>query len=232
MAQLMSRRGFLATTVGAVSLSGLGTLAPAANGATKTDGATVTPTEALRFLREGNSRWVAGNPQRIDHVTHGRLLVKGQWPFAAILSCADSRVNHENVFDVAEGNHFKVRNAGNVAGDISIGSLEYAVAVLGVPLVMVLGHSGCGAVKATQSAVDTGRMPGGDIDAIIDQIRPAIERLPANHTLEQATKAYARHSAQALLDASDVVPAAVKKGRLDIVEGVHNPGTKKVQFLP
>lgn len=232
MAQLMSRRGFLVSTVGAASLAGIASLAPGAKGATQTDGTTITPTEALRFLREGNARWVAGNSQRIDQTTNGRELVKGQWPFAAILSCADSRVNPESVFDVAEGNLFNVRNAGNVAGDISIGSLEYAVAVLGVPLIMVLGHSSCGAVKATQAAVDTGRMPGGDIDAIIDQIRPAIEGLPANHTIEQATKANARHSAKELIDASAVVRAAIDKGRLDVVEGVYNLGTKRVQFLP
>ena len=70
--------------------------------------------------------------------------------FASILSCADSRVNPENVFDVRQGNLFNVRNAGNVGGDISIGSLEYSVAVLGVPLLAVLGHTGCGAVSATQ----------------------------------------------------------------------------------
>lgn len=231
MAQSMSRRGFLAATAGAAGLAGIAALALPARAATEPNGTTVKPAEALRYLREGNARWAAGDIQRVDHTTNGRELVKGQWPFAAILSCADSRVNPENIFDVTEGNLFNVRNAGNVAGDISIGSLEYAVGALGVPLVVVLGHSACGAVKATQKAVTTGEMPGGDIDAIVDQIRPAIERLPEDHTLEQAIKANARHSAKELVKASSIVRKAVDKGRLEVVEAVYDLGTKQVRFL-
>ena len=184
----------------------------------------------MRWLETGNNRWVRGDIQRVDHTPPFRDITNGQWPFASILSCADSRVNPENVFDVRQGNLFNVRNAGNVGGDISIGSLEYSVAVLGVPLLAVLGHSGCGAVSATQRYLRTGELPGGDIDAVVKAIVPAIESLPEDHTLGQAIEANAQHSARILRRQSDVIREAVDRGRLRIVHGIYDIASRRVTW--
>lgn len=226
-AEGLSRRGFLAAVAG--SAVALGAAAPAM-GATDHGGDRVTARQAMRWLERGNNRWVRGDIQRVDHTPPFRDITNGQWPFASILSCADSRVNPENVFDVRQGNLFNVRNAGNVGGDISIGSLEYSVAVLGVPLLAVLGHSGCGAVSATQRYLRTGELPGGDIDAVVKAIVPAIDSLPEDHTLGQAITANAQHSARILQRQSGVIREAVDRGRLRIVHGVYDIRSRRVTW--
>jgi carbonic anhydrase len=223
----LSRRGFLAAVAG--SAVALGAAAPA-RGATDHKGDRVTARQAMRWLETGNNRWVRGDIQRVDHTPPLRDIAKGQWPFASILSCADSRVNPENVFDVRQGNLFNVRNAGNVGGDISIGSLEYSVAVLGAPLLAVLGHSGCGAVAAAQQYLRTGELPGGDIDAVVEAIVPGIESLPEDHTLGQAIEANAEHSARILRRQSGVIREAVDSGRLRIVHGVYDLRSRRVTW--
>lgn len=226
-AEGLSRRGFLAAVAG--SAVALGAAAPAM-GATDHGGDRVTAKQAMRWLETGNNRWVRGDIQRVDHTPPLSDITKGQWPFASILSCADSRVNPENVFDVRQGNLFNVRNAGNVGGDISIGSLEYSVAVLGVPLLAVLGHSGCGAVSAAQRYLRTGELPGGDIDAVVKAIVPAIESLPDDHTLGQAIEANAQHSARILRRQSGVIREAVDRGKLRIVHGIYDIRSRRVTW--
>ncbi len=233
--QALSRRGMLLGMAGLVGAVGAGTLLkyPAiANAASDKDGTPVTSEEALAYLRAGNRRWRNGDIQQRDYTPSGKSLVNGQWPIAGIVSCADSRVNPENVFDIARGNLFNVRNAGNVAGDITIGSLEYAVAVLGIPLIVVLGHTSCGAVKATQESVSTGKMPGGDIDAIVNAIAPAIRALPAKHTLTQAISANAQQTTRELISGSEIIDSAVRAKKLLIREGVYDIATKRVTLLP
>jgi carbonic anhydrase len=188
-------------------------------GATDHGGDRVTARQAMRWLETGNNRWVRGDIQRVDHTPPFRDITNGQWPFASILSCADSRVNPENVFDVRQGNLFNVRNAGNVGGDISIGSL-----------LAVLGHSGCGAVSATQRYLRTGELPGGDIDAVVKAIVPAIDSLPEDHTLGQAIAANAQHSARILQRQSGVIREAVDRGRLRIVHGVYDIRSRRVTW--
>ena len=167
----VSRRGFLVGMAGVAGTAlAVGAAAPALAGES-THGGKYTPDKALKWLKQGNRRWVEGNIRNVDHTPPHSDTNKGQWPFASILSCSDSRVNPERVFDVQRANLFNVRNAGNIGSDgISIGSLEYSVAVLKVALVVVLGHSSCGAVSASQNTLRTGEYPGGDIDDIVNAI--------------------------------------------------------------
>jgi carbonic anhydrase len=134
----------------------------------------LTPDQALTRLQRGNARFVAGWPDHPDQSARRRREVadQGQQPFAAILTCADSRVPPEIVFDAGLGNLFVVRVAGNVLDDIVLGSLEYAVAHLHVPLIMVLGHDLCGAVTAAANGGDDAH---SHIDAIVQALQPAVK---------------------------------------------------------
>jgi len=129
---------------------------------------------ALRRLQEGNRRYVSGQPARPPDLAHARSLLaeKGQRPFAVVLGCSDSRVPPEIVFDESIGRIFTVRTAGNVADAIVVGSVEYAAEHLHAPLVVVLGHQKCGAVAAALS----GGEHGANIGAIIEQIRPSLDK--------------------------------------------------------
>lgn len=136
--------------------------------------AVVTAEEAKKLLIEGNKRFTAGLPAQKNTGSAKRLELKekGQKPFAVILTCSDSRVPPELLFDQSIGDLFVVRNAGNILDSASLGSIEYAVDHLHTPLVVVLGHDKCGAVKA---AVDGGEAPGS-IGAIIEKIKPSVEK--------------------------------------------------------
>ena len=137
------------------------------------EGSGITPDEALKKLMGGNARFMKDDKEYISWGDVRRKeLTKGQNPFAVILSCSDSRVPPEHVFDQELGDIFVVRVAGNVADPIELGSVEYAAEHLNVPLVMVLGHKKCGAVTA---AVNSGGKAEGNIGAIVKKIAPAVE---------------------------------------------------------
>jgi carbonic anhydrase len=130
---------------------------------------------AWKALKEGNERFVSG---QVEHPSQGiedrARLAHGQKPTAVVFGCADSRVAAEIIFDQGLGDMFVVRTAGHVADSAVLGSIEYAVTVLDVPLVVVLGHDNCGAVKATLSALDDGEVPGGYVRDIVERITPSI----------------------------------------------------------
>ena len=137
-----------------------------------------SPAEALERLLEGNRRFAAGEPSSADVSEARRVeLADGQEPFAAIVSCADSRVPPEIIFHQGLGDLFICRVAGNIVDEGIAGSIEYSVGVLGVSLVMVLGHEACGAVKETVNAVGSGAMISPNIDVLVAAIRPAVERV-------------------------------------------------------
>lgn len=130
---------------------------------------------ALRMLREGNLRFRSVRPEHPHEDRRRRAdLVGGQAPFAAVLSCADSRVPPELVFDQGLGDLFTVRTAGQVLDEAVLGTLSFGVAELGIGLIVVLGHSSCGAVAATLDAVDAGARPDGHVGALVDAIGPVI----------------------------------------------------------
>jgi carbonic anhydrase len=134
-----------------------------------------SPVTAWKALKEGNERFVSG---QVEHPSQGiddrARLAHGQKPTAVVFGCADSRVAAEIIFDQGLGDMFVVRTAGHVADSAVLGSIEYAVTVLDVPLVVVLGHDNCGAVKATLSALDDGEVPGGYVRDIVERITPSI----------------------------------------------------------
>jgi carbonic anhydrase len=134
------------------------------------------PVSAWKSLREGNERFVAGQP---DHPSQGiddrTRLTQGQHPTAVVFGCADSRVAAEIIFDQGLGDMFVVRTAGHVIDNAVLGSIEFAVAVLNVPLIVVLGHDSCGAVKATLTALADGAWPTGYVRDIVERVAPSIQ---------------------------------------------------------
>jgi carbonic anhydrase len=134
-----------------------------------------SPLTAWKALKEGNERFVAGQPLHPSQsVAHRASLAAGQKPTAVIFGCADSRVAAELIFDQGLGDVFVVRTAGQAIDSAVLGSIEYAVTILDVPLVVVLGHNNCGAVKATISALDEGAIPGGFVRDVVERVVPSI----------------------------------------------------------
>jgi carbonic anhydrase len=133
------------------------------------------PATAWKALKEGNERFVAGKPKHPSQsVEHRASLAAGQQPIAVILGCSDSRVAAELIFDQGLGDVFVVRTAGQALDSAVLGSIEYAVAVLNVPLIVILGHDSCGAVKAAIGAVDDGAIPGGYVRDVVERVAPSI----------------------------------------------------------
>jgi carbonic anhydrase len=176
---------------------------------------------------QGNNGFVQGKLASFDEdlaILKEHTVAK-QEPFAAVLSCADSRVPVELIFDQSIGHVFVTRVAGNVCTPEVIASLEYGATVLGVPLIMVLGHDGCGAVKA---AMDGKPVPG-QISALYAPLRPAIER--AGPDLGAAIKANAQIQAGLLCTASPVIAALVKAGKIKVVAAYYDLASGKVAIL-
>jgi carbonic anhydrase len=134
-----------------------------------------SPVTAWKALKEGNERFVAGKPQHPSQsVEHRAGLAAGQRPIAVVFGCADSRVAAELIFDQGLGDMFVVRTAGQAIGAAVLGSIEFAVTVLEVPLIVVLGHDSCGAVKAAVDAIDGGAIPGGFLRDVVERVMPSI----------------------------------------------------------
>lgn len=184
-----------------------------------------TPQKVWDEMRRGNQRFVSGEPEHPrQDVERRHLLAGGQTPRAALFGCSDSRLAAEIIFDKGLGDLFVVRNAGQVISDSVIGSLEYAVAVLDVPLIIVLGHDECGAVKAAidSTAVDAPALPA-QIWRQIAPIVPAVRRVQRSDGTQAAIDAehvgreHLRGTVGDLLHASELISDAVAEGRLAIV---------------
>jgi carbonic anhydrase len=187
----------------------------------------LTPEESLQHLMEGNARFAAdklGNLGQSLNILRHRTVEK-QEPFAAVLSCADSRVPVELVFDQTIGQLFVARVAGNFTTPEIIGSLEYGALVLGTKAILVLGHSSCGAVSATMK----GAPVPGQISSLFSHIQPAVDMAGGN--LETAVKENAKIQAGLLADSSPVLSGLVKEGKLKIVAGYYDLATGKVDLL-
>lgn len=186
----------------------------------------LTPDQALQELINGNARFAANQLTSIqaDLDMLKNHTVDKQEPFAAVLSCADSRVPVELIFDQTIGHIFVTRVAGNIATSEIIGSLEYGVAVLGVKCLVVLGHAGCGAVKAAMKA---DAVPG-QISSLYPHIRHAVEQSAGD--LDAAILANAKIQADLLSTSSPVIKEAIKSGKLKLDSGVYNLGTGKVSM--
>ena len=187
----------------------------------------LSPEAALNELIEGNRRYLTGNITAHEHdvqVLKAKTAEK-QEPFAAVLSCADSRVPVEVVFDQTIGHVFVCRLAGNITTPEVIASLEYGAAVLGIKAIMVLGHSNCGAVAA---AIKGSAVPG-QISALYPRIRPAVDQAGSN--AEAATKANARIQAALLSEGSTVISGLVKDNKIKVVAGYYDVTNGRVSLI-
>ncbi|MEQ8815385.1 MAG: carbonic anhydrase [Thalassobaculum sp.] len=194
----------------------------------------ISPDAALERIVAGNARYAANDPANKDFSAGRAARAQAQFPIAAIVSCADSRVSPELLFDQAPGELFVTRVAGNFVNDDSLASLEYGVKFLGVPLIMVLGHSGCGAIDATIKVVqDDVQLPGhlpGLVDALRPGIKAAIASKPAD-LLAAATIENVRHNVAGLQSAGPIVSKLVADGKVKVVGGVYDIATGKVNMV-
>jgi carbonic anhydrase len=187
----------------------------------------LTPSQALSELMEGNKRFTSGKPtaHEQDLAILKQHTEEKQEPFAAVLSCADSRVPVELVFDQSIGHVFVTRVAGNVITPEIIGSLEYGAAVLGTKVILVMGHSNCGAVKATMQGKDV----PGQISSLFPHIQPGVDQ--GGTDLAAATKANAQVQAKLLRESSTVISGLVKSGSVKVTSGYYDLGTGSVTLL-
>jgi carbonic anhydrase len=218
----LSRRGFLAraTASGLIAGAGLAVLRRAL--AQSAD----TPDTVLNQLMAGNRRYAAGQmtaPQHDYDLLHAKA-AEGQAPFAAVLSCADSRVPVELVFDQTIGHLFVCRVAGNVTTPEIIASLEYGAAVLGTKVILVMAHQSCGAVAATVA----GKAVPGQISALYAHIRPGIGTAT---DVDAAAKANAKFHAGLLRDASPVIGSLAKENKIKVVAGFYELASGAVTLL-
>lgn len=187
----------------------------------------LTPDAALKELIDGNKRYMSG---KLTSFEHDLAILKQhteekQEPFAAVLSCADSRVPVELIFDQSIGHIFVTRVAGNVVTPELIGSLEYGAAVLGTKVILVMGHSNCGAVKATMQ----GKEVPGQISSLFPHIQPAVDQ--DGKDLATTTKANAKIQADLLARSSTVISGMVKSGAVKVLAAFYDVGNGSVTLL-
>ncbi len=196
---------------------------------------------ALTMLQQGNARFAADCRERsvFNDRTRREALVSGQKPFAIILGCSDSRVPAEIVFDQGLGDLFVIRVAGNIVAPSQVGSVEFAAECFGTQLVVVLGHSNCGAVKATlEELTRPNKNCSQNLRAIVDRIRPSLEQLNEGRNTRDlsaltplAVKANIRESVQALRNGSEILKRMVAENRLLVIGAEYSLETGLVEFL-
>jgi carbonic anhydrase len=219
-----SRRDVFSATLGSALTAAIAGPNIAGSAAAQTP---LSPDAALQQLVDGNARFTEGRMTSFNEdlsILKAKTVEK-QEPFAAVLSCADSRVPVELIFDQSIGHLFVTRVAGNIATSELIASLEYGVAVLGTKAIMVLGHANCGAVKAS---IEAKAVPG-QISALYPYIRPAVDQ--AGPDLEATIKANAKIQAALLRQSSPVLAEHIKQSQLKIVAGYYDLGSGKVTLL-
>jgi carbonic anhydrase len=178
-----------------------------------------TPVTAWKALKEGNERFVAGKPAHPSQsLEHRASLTAGQKPIAAILGCSDSRVAAELIFDQGLGDVFVVRTAGQAIDSAVLGSIEYAVTVLSVPLIVVLGHDSCGAVKAAIGAIDDGAVPGGFVRDVVERVAPSIllGRRDGLTRVDEFEERHVSETVKQLVERSTAISDGVDAGTLGI----------------
>jgi len=197
----------------------------------KTD---LSPDQALQLLKEGNRNFVTDSPYRSVQGRDRRLeIARGQTPFAVLVSCSDSRVPPELLFSRGLGELFIIRNAGNTVDTVALGSIEYAVAQLGVPLIVVLGHERCGAVEAAVSVVTSNATFPGSIGSMIEPIVPSvlsIQKEPGD-LLDNAVRANVRRVVNRLRNSEPILLDPLRQGKLKIVGARYDLDEGEVDFF-
>lgn len=226
-----TRRRFLG---GAAALAALVSGAPVLAKDSPLPDNRIGPDAALKRLLQGNARYASGRSTQRDFSVGRVARSSGQRPFAAILSCADSRISPELAFDQGPGDLFVVRLAGNFVNDDALASLEYGIKFLNIPLIMVLGHSGCGAVAAAIQVVQENAQLPGHLPGLVDSIRPAVEsamrRNPAN-LLAAATEQNVRHNVARLSTAAPILSERVASGGIGVVGSVYELSNGKIAMV-
>ena len=199
--------------------------------------ATVTPALALQFLKEGNARFVNNLRVSRDLLQQANETRDGQWPFATIVSCIDSRTSAELIFDQGLGDIFSVRIAGNVINTDIIGSLEFACHVAGSKLIVVLGHTSCGAIKGACDHVEL-----GNLTELLSKIQPAVYEEnqtpdPATRNSKNATfvenvaNLNVRRSVRSIVNRSTILANMIATGKVGIIGGKHDLASGEVTFF-
>ena len=194
----------------------------------------IPPAEALKRLQEGNARYVANTSTNKDFSAGRAARAQAQYPFASIVSCADSRVAPELLFDQGPGELFVVRVAGNFVSEYGLASLEYGAIVLGSPLILVLGHSSCGAVQSAIKAVQEGTVFPGHLPGLMDQLEPAVKAAIAKNPpdlLNEAIAENVRLNVEYLKTAKPVIADLVAAGKVAIAGAVYDIATGKVSAV-
>ncbi|MGW0436620.1 carbonic anhydrase [Micromonospora sp. NPDC003197] len=179
-----------------------------------------TPSHAIAELRAGNQRFVTGTAMHPNQdADHRAALASAQTPFAAIFGCSDSRLAAEIIFDQGLGDMFVVRTAGHTVGAEVLGSIEYAVTVLNTPLVVVLGHNSCGAVRAACDAVATGSSPSGFLGTVVDAVVPSVQHAASQqvHDVDRIVDIHIQRTVGQLVRLSDKLAKAVADGECAVV---------------
>jgi carbonic anhydrase len=193
----------------------------------------LTPDASLKRLLKGNSRYVEGVAVRHDFRHEREALAGGQNPYAAILSCADSRIAPEYAFDSGRGDLFVCRVAGNFANPESIASLEYGVAELGTPLIFVLGHDKCGAIDATIKSLKDGTTLPGHLPSLVEALAPSVKAVSqqGGDTLANAIRQNVIDNVAKLRGAGPILSAAVEQGKLKVVGGIYRLRDGRVEMV-
>jgi carbonic anhydrase len=233
----VTRRDFLRTgALAALVPWGIGVAIaadPPAPGAAPPQNA-IAPADALKRLVEGNARYAANTLNERDFSSGRAARVQGQYPIAQILSCSDSRVSPELLFDQGPGDLFVMRVAGNIVSTDLLASLEYGAQFLGAPLIMVLGHSGCGAVDAAIKVLKSKAVLPGHLPQLIAAIKPAVivaEKTQSGNLLDNAVTENVRRQVARLKSSPPVVQKLYASKKIDIVGGVYDLATGKIALV-
>ncbi len=197
----------------------------------------LTPIQALHMLIQGNARYVSGNMRQYDYAKEMKITEKGQHPFAVILNCIDSRSIPDIMLDQGLGNIFVTRIAGNVADKNVIGSMEFATAKAGTPLIAVIGHTKCGAIAGACSHA----AKSANLKYLLNQINPAVKSVKkiegkkfsceSEQTIDAIAKANVLAQMHYILKSSDTIKKLVKEGKVEVVGGMHDISTGKITFF-
>lgn len=198
--------------------------------------ASITPLDAIEILKHGNQRFVTNLREHRDLLQQVNETRDGQWPFAAILSCIDSRTSAELIFDQGLGDVFSIRIAGNIVNTDILGSMEFACKVVGAKLIVVLGHTGCGAIKGACDHVEM-----GNLTELLAKLQPAVyeertvtnpdERTSANSQfVHSVTAINVRRTVKAIISRSYILEQMIERGEIAIIGGVHNLESGAVEF--
>lgn len=200
---------------------------------TKESQKSITQTQALQLLKDGNSRFTSGKELNRNLMGQVEQTAKGQYPYAVILSCIDSRTSCELIFDQGMGDIFNARLAGNIVDEDVLGSMEFACKITGAKLIVVLGHTNCGAIKGACDKAELGNLTSllKKIESVSDAVKTEGERSSKNHDfVEDVAKENVLNGIKEIKDKSSVLKEMLDKGEIDIVGGMYDLETGKVVF--